>query len=595
MTQLAGIDGPAGAWADRRLDPVQSRQAAASRRSGVLPHLSFCCELPPDRLTALFADGSVLADLAALGASVSLALIDFSAERASAVRRLNEAGVPVTAWLVLERGDGYYCTPDNAHSTALRYDAFKTWSAAERLSFVGVAFDIEPAIQELEAMAGPERGPVLRQWAGRLFDHRRLGRALVVYRDLLAQVRADGYRTETYQFGTIVEEREAGSAVLQRAVGSMDLRADREWLMLYSSLLNDVAAGFLWNYAGGRARPAVGDTGGTGPIPALSCEQFARDLRLASRWGNEIAVFSLEGCVKRGYLAKLRDFDWDEPPAEPALARPMRMAQPAVRAMLAAAEHPLVALAALVAIWRLLRHPRLALGWLAAGLAHNLLVRPRLRTWGATTDEARRSLPGDEVMPVVRVQHTRATTIDAPPAAVWPWLVQLGFRRGGYYYPGWIDRLWGVAIRRRYRSAEWYTDESVANVNADRIIPELQDLRIGDRIQDGPDGYFEVREVIPERALVLYTARHPLSGRPLNASDPRVAAYVECSWAFVLEPTGDDRTRILVRTRGDHTPGPLAGLTMLVLFEPADWLMQTIMLRGLRNRAEREARAADMR
>ena len=568
---------------------LEARAAAAMGGSGA-PRLSFCCELPGDDLGALLADGSVLADLGALSASVSLALIHLDVDTAACVRRFNDAGVPVTAWLVLDERDGYYSTPDNAVATAARYDAFKAWAAEHQIAFASVALDIEPPIQELKAIAGPERRRVLRRWAARLFDRRRLADALAAYRELLARVRADGYSTETYQFGFVVDEREAGSTVLQRAIGSMDLRADREWLMLYSSLLGDVAAGFLWNYARSRYLPAIGDTGGTGPIPALSWQQFARDLRLARRWGSDVTVYSLEGSVRQGYLRRMRDFEWNPPVARPAVARPMRLGQAVFRVMLISAEHPRLALLSAAILLPLARRPRLALDWLLAALAYHRLVRPRLRTWGATAGEGAAALPGDRIVPRPRLQHTRAVTIRATAAEVWPWLVQMGFRRGGYYYPGWLDALWGFAIRRRYRHEPWYTDECVVNVNAEHVVPEWQNIRVGDRVADGPDGYFEVREVLPERALVLYTARHPASGRPLDPADPRVGVFVECSWAFVLDPIDPRTTRLLVRTRGDHSPGLLGRSLMLVLFEPVDWLMQTVMLSGIRRRVEQATR-----
>jgi hypothetical protein len=163
----------------------------------------------------------------------------------------------------------------------------------------------------------------------------------------------------------------------------------------------------------------------------------------------------------------------------------------------------------------------------------------------------------------------------------------MGFRPGGYYYPGWVDAVWVWLIRRRYRREPWYTEESVVNVNAERFAPELQHLRAGDRIQDGPDGYFEVRAVLPERALVLYSARHPLSGRPVDPGDPRTGAFVECSWVFVLEGIAAETTRLRVRLRADYTPGPAAAAAVSLLVEPGDWLLQHLMLAGLKARAER--------
>ena len=139
---------------------------------------------------------------------------------------------------------------------------------------------------------------------------------------------------------------------------------------------------------------------------------------------------------------------------------------------------------------------------------------------------------------------------------------------------------------QRRPSSPWYRDESVINTNAERIVPELQDLQVGDRIQDGPDGYLEIRELIPERALVLYSARHPLTGRPVDPGDPRVSAFIDFSWAFVLAPVDDHTTRLLVRLRADYPAGPLARAATY-LIEPGDLLMQILQLAGIWARAER--------
>ena len=91
--------------------------------------------------------------------------------------------------------------------------------------------------------------------------------------------------------------------------------------------------------------------------------------------------------------------------------------------------------------------------------------------WGATAQEAARELPGDELLPDPDLVATRAITIAAPPAAVWPWLVQIGIGRAGAYSYDWLDRLFGLDVR-----------------STRRIVPELQDLRVGDVIPVANDG-----------------------------------------------------------------------------------------------------------
>ena len=72
------------------------------------PELTFFTELSPGDLTELFKGRFVIDDLQALDAALSLAIIDFSEERAAVVKRLNEAGVPVIAWLLLPEEEGYW-------------------------------------------------------------------------------------------------------------------------------------------------------------------------------------------------------------------------------------------------------------------------------------------------------------------------------------------------------------------------------------------------------------------------------------------------------------------------------------------------------
>ena len=119
-----------------------------------------------------------------------------------------------------------------------------------------------------------------------------------------------------------------------------------------------------------------------------------------------------------------------------------------------------------------------ALAAAAAGAAYVLAVRPRLLRWGATTQEAAGPLPGDEIVPAPRMQSTRAVTIKAPVSGVWPWLVQLGAGRGGMYSYDWLENAAGLGIH-----------------SADRILPELQHLKVGDIVPLSPDGGLEVRSL----------------------------------------------------------------------------------------------------
>jgi hypothetical protein len=201
-------------------------------------------------------------------------------------------------------------------------------------------------------------------------------------------------------------------------------------------------------------------------------------------------------------------------------------------------------------------------------LAEALLIRLG-RTYGSTPEERARALPGDEIVPGPEVVTNHAVTIDAPPERVWPWLMQMGWHRGGWYTARWVDRL--------LFPANW--------PSANRIIPELQHVSLGDFIPDGAPETgcgMVVEGLEPDRALVLHSTSHlPPSWRRTDR------ARLDWSWAFVLQPVDDGRrTRFLFRSRWTTAPWwfTLGGHLLIV---PADFVMSRDMLRGVKQRAER--------
>lgn len=328
------------------------------------PQLTFFCELDSDALEALFADSSVIDDLTALKASVSLGILDLSPERAAVVRHLNRIGVPVIVWQLLPKEEGYWFNLDNAPQAANRYAEFKTWTAEHGLGWAGLGIDIEPDIREMQLLLRGRRR-LLPTLLGRVFDSQRLHHAQAAYGALVAQMRADGYRVASYEFPFIVDERKAGSTLLQRIAGLVDVSTDREVLMLYSSFLRPHGPGILWSYAPEAGSVGVGSTGGGveleghGEIPPLDWDEFARDLCLARSWSNDIHVFSLEGCVGQGFLARLKKFDWGQPVARPTdAARQVDGVRKVLRAVLWASAHPLVVVGGLLGAWWLLSRLR---------------------------------------------------------------------------------------------------------------------------------------------------------------------------------------------------------------------------------------------
>ncbi|MGH3480920.1 MAG: hypothetical protein ACRDQD_29340 [Nocardioidaceae bacterium] len=207
---------------------------------------------------------------------------------------------------------------------------------------------------------------------------------------------------------------------------------------------------------------------------------------------------------------------------------------------------------------------------------------------GLSDAEAFGSLPGDQLIPHPMVEWTRGVTVRSTPERVWPWLAQMGYGRGGWYTPDWVDLFanrWVFGVRRPYPAS------------ANRLLPEYQHVAVGDLICDGPDyaSYFRVQQVDPPHALVYRSIRHPRRGSQIDITDPESPArveqqlrdagtYIDFTWALTLNRCADDTTRLLVRTRGNYAPRALRVLlTPLGLF---DATYGVAMLRAIARRAE---------
>jgi len=205
------------------------------------------------------------------------------------------------------------------------------------------------------------------------------------------------------------------------------------------------------------------------------------------------------------------------------------------------------------------------------------------QTWGATEAERRSRLPGDELLPDATTRTTHAITIDAPPHAVWPWLVQMGWGRAGWYTYRWVDRLLfpgrgaAEAPARVSRDAKFPAN----GPSADRILPEHQVLQVGDRIPDGPpeaDCWFTVERLDVNRTLVLRSTTHvPAAWRE------RRDVAMDWVWSWRLTEPAFGRTRLVQRNRIILEPAWFE-LAFLAVIVPADFLTARSHLRGIRRR-----------
>ena len=180
-------------------------------------------------------------------------------------------------------------------------------------------------------------------------------------------------------------------------------------------------------------------------------------------------------------------------------------------------------------------------------------VRRWFGRWGTTADELTRRMPGDAILANPTHSATHAITIDAPAEDVWPWLVQMGYRRGGLYSYDWLDRVFGVLDRP----------------SANEVLPAFQQLAVGDKIRLGPREELTVAALDEKRALALSYGAHG----------------IEWVWQFGLYPLDEHRTRLV--TRGtERFANTFSAWVFMRVMEPAAFVMTRRMLLGVKQRAE---------
>jgi hypothetical protein len=176
-------------------------------------------------------------------------------------------------------------------------------------------------------------------------------------------------------------------------------------------------------------------------------------------------------------------------------------------------------------------------------------IRPWQLRWGATDEEVTRSMPGDDIVKHPTFNATRAVTIQARPEEIWPWLVQIGCKRAGWYSYDWIDNL-GIP-------------------SANRIVPELQHLEVGDLIPFSPDGK---------------------QGMWVKAFEPNqwmlwVAKEDQATWLWGLYPQDESHTRLITRNRVRYT-WRLPWVLYYPLQDVGDIFMMRKCMLSIKRRAE---------
>jgi proline iminopeptidase len=206
--------------------------------------------------------------------------------------------------------------------------------------------------------------------------------------------------------------------------------------------------------------------------------------------------------------------------------------------------------------------------------AYAAIIRPRLLRWGATDEEVQRAYPGADLIPGGTRSATNSITIEASRAKVWPWLVQMGVDRGGWY--SW-DRL-----------------DNFGRRSVETIHPEWQQIAIGDRFIANPDGsqWWEVAALEPERFLGL-RASVDLRMRPFDPRGPRPRYYSDSLWGFLLQELPGNRTRLVESGYWALRPRWLQPIISSLFLEPSHWIMQSRQFANLKRLAERDAARSD--
>ena len=213
----------------------------------------------------------------------------------------------------------------------------------------------------------------------------------------------------------------------------------------------------------------------------------------------------------------------------------------------------------------------------ASAAAGFIVARREWRTWGIDPAEADGLLPGDELVADANAIETRGIDLDAPPEAVWPWLLQMGYGRAGWYSYDAID---------------------MDQASSTTIAPDLAAPEVGDVMPTHPGGGFVIKAIEPERALVLYLDREiaaqQAADQPLDTASPNVRATgrfmdaatgdFAASWSFVLEPTERGGTRLIERARA-RMETPVGVATVLrPLLGFGVFVMMRRQLLGIRER-----------
>ncbi|MFC2036029.1 hypothetical protein ACFLUJ_07935 [Chloroflexota bacterium] len=196
-------------------------------------------------------------------------------------------------------------------------------------------------------------------------------------------------------------------------------------------------------------------------------------------------------------------------------------------------------------------------------------LRPKYRKWGSNEEELQEELPGDELVNNVKGWYNHAITINATPADVWPWIVQLGQNKGGFYSYELLENIVGSKIH-----------------NADNIVPEFQNTVIGDKVAMTPKAApYIVATIESGQAFVLQLRVNLQTQESVDNTQPLPNKYQDSSWVFFLGETSEGTTRLISRSRNDWNQSK-TNTFIYSMFGVISQAMDRKMLKGIKKRAE---------
>jgi hypothetical protein len=277
------------------------------------PVISFFNEMKTDQLIRMFSDSTLIPKLKQLNAEIRMGIMDLTDERAEIITRLTDNGIPVVAWLLLPEEQGYWFHAGNGDKAIQRYKDTKQWADAHGLKFKGFGLDLELDINDV-TLGRKSPGKLAWKMYKRLYDKSIVEEGRKKYEALIAMIKADGYMVESYYASFVKDEVKLNNTSLQQISQFLDVKTDREIPMLYSSFLgNPDGLMKIYGMDVNAKYVGIGSTGGgiDPSLPSLSYDELVHDMNIASKFAEELHIFSLEGCIEKGYLEKLVSHKYD--------------------------------------------------------------------------------------------------------------------------------------------------------------------------------------------------------------------------------------------------------------------------------------------